>query len=513
MWDFGVVKWINGIMMRRSFRRKILAYVKKPKADWKETPSRKNFDVTGGVVCKGCFEKKLEIDRLREENNRLKTKLNYDTAKSGRLPDGPHTPSSRIDTKRNSGEDLRSKKGGAKIGHQGHGRKASCEETADEILESECDLQNCPECGGGLHSLGSRARTVVEAMPLKAKQVLYRINRYRCKKCSKVVERKPNILPKCLYGPRLLSQAAVMHYSHGVSIGKMIDMFGPNVTEGGLIQAFHRLGRCCQEAIPRAIKDFREADVRHADETGWRNDGHSGYAWLFATDRVSILEFANSRASSVPRKIFGSDQLSGTLVVDRYGAYNKMPVNLQYCYAHLLREVEKLEEEFSENKEVLQFCGLLIPLLSQAMKLRGLNISNKEYYSRAKAIKSEMKKLMAAECNHMGIRRIQEIFNQKEKRMYPWVNNRKVPPDNNKAERELRPTVIARKVSYGSQSEAGAKTRGAIMTVLFTAKKRLKPNQALENWLKEAIEKLAQDQSLNIYDLLPAEQPPNPTRD
>ncbi len=489
-----------------------MAYVKKPKAEWKETPLRRNFDVTGGVVCKGCFEKNLEIDHLREENIRLKAKLKYDKVKMGRLPEGAHTPSSRIDKKKNSGEDLRSKKGGATIGHQGHGRKASAEETADEILESECDLQNCPDCGGGLHSLGSRERTVVEAMPLKAKQVFYRIKRYRCKKCSKVVEKKPNILPKCLYGSRLLSQAAVMHYSHGVSIGKMIDMFGPNVTEGGLIQAFHRLGRYCQEAIPRAIKDFREADVRHADETGWRNDGHSGYAWLFATDRVSILEFANTRAASVPRKIFGAEQLSGTLVVDRYGAYNKMPVSLQYCYAHLLREVENLEEEFPENKEVIQFCGLLIPLLSQAMKLRGLDIPNKEYYLRAKAIKAEMKKLMAADCDHMGVRRIQEIFTSKEKRMYRWVRNRKVPPDNNKAERELRPTVIARKVSYGSQSEAGAKTRGAIMTVLFTAKKRIKPNEALENWLKEAIEKLANNQSLNIYDLLPTERTLIPTR-
>jgi transposase len=464
---------------------------------------RVGFDKSGGVVCKGCFDKKLEIDRLREENGQLKQKLKFDTEKSGQLPVGPHTPSSRKDIKENSKEDLRKKKGGSKVGHPGHGRISATQETADEIIMSDCDLENCPDCGGDLHSLGSRERSIVEAMPIKAKQVLYKINRYRCTKCSKVVEKKPDILPKCLYGSRLLSQAAVMHYFHGITIGKLIDMFGPNVTEGGLIQAFHRLGSYCERAIPLAIEEFRKDPVRHADETGWRNDGHSGYAWFFGTERISILEFANTRAASIPRKIFGTEKLPGTLVVDRYGAYNKMPVCLQYCYAHLLREVEKLEEEFAENKEVIQFCSLLIPLLTQAMKLRGLDITNKEYYLRAKLVKTEMKKLMRLNCSHLGIIRIQQIFTLKEKRMYRWVKDRRVPADNNRAEREIRPTVIARKVSFGSQSEAGAKTRGSIMTVLFTAKKRIKSGLALEDWLKETIDRIAHDPLLNIYNLLP----------
>jgi len=48
-----------------------------------------------------------------------------------------------------------------------------------------------------------------------------------------------------------------------------------------------------------------------------------------------------------------------------------------------------------------------------------------------------------------------------------------VPADNNRAERELRPLVIARKVSFGSQSDAGAQTREILMTVLHTLKKNV----------------------------------------
>lgn len=70
--------------------------------------------------------------------------------------------------------------------------------------------------------------------------------------------------------------------------------------------------------------------------------------------------------------------------------------------------------------------------------------------------------------------------------MYQWASDRRVQADNNRAERELRPTVIARKVSFGSQSEAGAKTRETLMSVLQTLKKRVKdPIQKFKRTLDE----------------------------
>ena len=97
---------------------------------------------------------------------------------------------------------------------------------------------------------------------------------------------------------------------------------------------------------------YRDAPVKHADETGWRNDGHSGYAWLFCTRLLSIFLFKNTRSASVPKGIFGEEKLPGVLVVDRYNAYNKAPVAIQYCYAHLLRDVEKLGKDHPDDEEV-----------------------------------------------------------------------------------------------------------------------------------------------------------------
>ena len=56
-------------------------------------------------------------------------------------------------------------------------------------------------------------------------------------------------------------------------------------------------------------------------------------------------------------EVFGAEPLPGVLVVDRYNGYNKMPCSIQYCYAHLLREVKDLEKNFPEYKEYRETVG------------------------------------------------------------------------------------------------------------------------------------------------------------
>jgi transposase len=67
----------------------------------------------------------------------------------------------------------------------------------------------------------------------------------------------------------------------------------------------------------RLVQEYRDAPVKHADETGWRTDGKNGYVWLFATPDLSLFQFGKSRSAKVPQAIFGKKPLSGTLIVDR----------------------------------------------------------------------------------------------------------------------------------------------------------------------------------------------------
>ncbi len=57
---------------------------------------------------------------------------------------------------------------------------------------------------------------------------------------------------------------------------------------------------------------------------------------------------------------------------------------------------------------------------------------------------------LEAPAHHLGIRRIQEIRRVNGDRLDHWADNRRIPAENHLAARDLRPTVIARKVSCGS---------------------------------------------------------------
>jgi hypothetical protein len=140
--------------------------------------------------------------------------------------------------------------------------------------------------------------------------------------------------------------------------------------------------------------------------------------------------------------------------------------------AHLLRNVQDLEKDFPDNSEIKAFVEQLTPQLANAISLRTYDITEMQFKKQAAKIKNAIIEITNHQAKHPALWKIQDIFRQKADRLYHWANDRNIPSDNNLAERELRPLVIARKLSFGSQSDAGAKTRETMMTVLHTLKKR-----------------------------------------
>lgn len=436
------------------------------------------------------MKKQQEIDRLREENNRLKGRLHYQerTAKEGFF--GSSTPSSKIPVKPNTSGEQAPRFGGAKPGHVGHGRGTVRPEQADRV-EPVLAPEHCPECGRRLESKGTKARTVVDVEPLRRQTICYQLDQKYCPHCRKLVRASaPGVLPRGLLGNRLLAHVAVQHYVYGVTLGQMESQLG--VGYGTLLGALHQLARRLEPACERLVQDYRQTSVKHADETGWRTDGHNGYAWLFCTERISLFRFRQSRSGQIALEVLGSKRLRGVLVVDRYHGYNRAPCALQYCYSHLLRDVQDLEKEFPEPAEIKHFVGAFAPLLARAIQLRGLNLNGPQFRQQALQTHQQILALALAPAQHPAIQKIQNIFRDHANRLFHWAKSPKIPADNNRAERELRPLVIARKVSFGSQSPAGARTRETLMTVLHTLRKR-SPNVTAA--FEQALNRLAEETS------------------
>jgi transposase/AraC-like DNA-binding protein len=447
--------------------------------------------------CPECFEKQRKIDQMQEEIKRLKAQLRYRERRNKEGYFGSSTPSSKVPVKANSPEKNQKKRGGAQPGHPGYGRKALEAAEADKVKElSIADI--CPSCEELLEDKGTVDRTVIDLQPIKTEKVLYRLQHKYCPRCHrKYRARAPSVLPKHLYGNQLLAQAATMHYVHGIPMGRVAALLGINSHH--LFGSFHKLARLLEPGAKKLIHLYRQAPVKHADETSWRIDGYSGYLWLFCTPRIIIFRFRNTRSASVAREVLGEKRLPGVLVVDRYNGYNKAPCDIQYCYAHLLRELKDLQKQFHREEEVRQFVKLFAPLLSRAIKLHSTSMTDKQYYIEARALKEKIIKVVESPARHLGIRRIQDIFYHNTHRMYHWVEDRRVPADNNLAERELRPTVVARKVSFGSQSQAGAKTREILMTVLNTLRKN---TTDVTGHFKVVLDQMATNPELDPFSLL-----------
>ncbi len=447
--------------------------------------------------CRDCLGKQQEIDRLKEENARLKDRLRYQERNAREAPFGSSTPSAKLAVKPNTLEDNQKKKGGAKPGHAGSGRRPP---QPGEITRTQRvpGPQVCPACGAGLLAKGFKRRTVIDVVPARKEVIVYELEQCDCPRCHRVFSAPaPGVFAKGLLGHRLLAYVAQEHYVQGTTMGRLARQLG--LHRGSLLGAMHDLAARLESVPDRLVQEYRRAPVKHADETGWRNDGRNGYAWLFCTPRLSLFRFRQSRSAKVALELFGKKRLPGTLVIDRYAAYNKILCSKQYCYAHLLREVQDLGKEFAEPQEVPRFVETLAPLLAQAMKLRAQGLELREFRRQAGAIKAQILQSVESPAQHPGIQKIQNIFRENAPRLYHWTRHPSIPAENNRAERELRPLVIARKISFGSQSEQGLKTREVLMSVLHTLNKQ---TENLFATFTRALDALTINPTRNLYQLL-----------
>ena len=457
---------------------------------------RKNQDY-GVQSCEGCLEKQREIDRLTEEIQQLRVKLSAKKRKDKEGFFGSSTPSSQLPVKANTSEENQKKQGGARPGHPGNGRKSHAEDAVDEVRQRQVEPL-CPECQTVLLAKGYRERSVLDIDPITLKRVLYRLERKQCPACGVAREAKAEgVLPKSLLSNQLLAEIVDSHYVQGMPLARVCGRWQLNY--GTVMQALHRMAGLLAVVMEELKLDYRKSLVRHADETTWRVDGQNGYCWLFTSAGVSLHLYRKTRSAKVVEEVFGQEKIEGYLVVDRYAGYNRVGCLVPYCYAHLLREMKELQTQFVDELEVEAFASRMIELLARAMRLQTSKPEDVYYYREAKSIKEEIIKTCHEGSHHLAVKRWQDFFIEEAEKLYHWVLDRRVPCENNRAERELRPTVIARKVSFGSQAEEGAHTREVLMSVMQTLKKRVaNPRQRF----KEVLDKIALNPALNLSETL-----------
>ena len=214
------------------------------------------------AYCPNCLEKDRKMARLQEELARVKAKLRYQDRTAKEAPFGSSTPSSKVWVKPNTLEENQRRRGGAKQGHPGHGRKAIGVREADRVERVRLPDQ-CPDCGTALQFVGTLRRTATHLVRVKVERVAYRLERKRCPRCERTwTARAPGLFPKCLYDNPVLIHTAIQHYQHGVTVGSLERQWG--IGNGGLVRALHFLADRLQGVVPALIQEYRQAPVKHA---------------------------------------------------------------------------------------------------------------------------------------------------------------------------------------------------------------------------------------------------------
>jgi len=400
----------------------------------------------------------------------------------------PSTPSGMVPIYTKPNKSKRHKKPGAKPGHEGVRRERPVKIDERKTHRLEC----CPYCSGKLQRCERTRTRIIEDIPEVIEPVAteHTIHRDYCPKCKKHVEPVvPDAMPKATLGHQVVALTSWFHYGLGLTIDQIVDILGyhlqTKLTSGGLVDAWHRLAevlRAWYEQIGEAAKASAHL---HADETGWRVNGQTHWLWCFTNDRNCYYMIDRSRGSPALQKFF-TEEFEGVLITDFWSAYQSVCAeDRQYCLVHLLRELEKVDDQ-NDSTEWQAFAKKLRRLLRDGIRLRKQDdFAPDTYRSRIDRLNGRLTTLAAQEYVDGDARRLTKRLRKHAEYVFTFLDYTDVPFENNFAERQIRPAVILRKNSQSNRSAQGAATQSVLMSVYRTLRLRgLDPTQTIADALK-----------------------------
>jgi len=337
----------------------------------------------------------------------------------------------------------------------------------------------CPDCQQEL----SGGALVSSHQVIDIPRVTYEVTEYRrvkrwCSHCGKCVMPPPlrpdQAVENSRFSPWLMSLVAklvtVNRMTHRGVQEYLASVHGLRVSEGTISAILHTVaerGRGLYEAL---VEEARASPVVHADETGFRENGRNGYIWALATKLARIFHWEPSRAQRVITDLLGDD-FSSILVTDFYSAYTGLECPHQWCWVHLLRAARELREQNPNDRSLRAWVEKLKTFYQRACKVRD-RVAGWPQTARAEArgqLETKLLQLADHRLSTTGLaRRVGNLIRRFSHELFTFIEHPDVPPDNNAAERTIRPVVVARKVSGGTRSPRGTATKMVLLSLFGT---------------------------------------------
>jgi transposase len=301
----------------------------------------------------------------------------------------------------------------------------------------------------------------------------------------------PKLIPKGLYGTSIWVEIVLDKYSSYRPTERFLaswrlgdlDLAAGTVTDG--LQRLEILLRPIYEAIKERNP---HGDLHLADETRWRvfvvQEGKQGYTWwlwvLSGPDTVAYVLDA-SRSHAVPEGHYRAES-RGVLVVDRYAAYKAMVwvkdgvIVLAFCWSHVRRDFIRVGKGWPELKtwalEWLRRIRVLYQLNHHRLAAETGSVAVGEADVCLRQAVSEMKAQRETELARADLatpcRKVLESLGTHWEGLTLFVDDPRIPMDNNTSERRGRGPAVARKNFYGSGSLWSGQLAAAAFSIFAT---------------------------------------------
>lgn len=426
--------------------------------------------------CPGCQALLKRIEALEAQVERLTARLKQNSSSSNRPPstDPPGTK------RRRKGRREKKKRGPG--GQPGHVRAVRGLLEIEEVDRVEaCRPSECGFCGEPLQGDDPHPHRhqVTEIPPIQPEVVEYQLHKLNCQACGETNRGKlPDGVPTGAFGPQLQATVALLTGTYRLSRRNvqqlMSDCFGVTMSLGA-ISNLERLASDALQAAHQEALDYihRQAAV-HADETSWRESNRKSWLWTGVGPDATVFLIRESRGGAVAKELLGED-LQGTLISDRWSGYNWVDTGQrQVCWAHLIRDFQKIAES-GKGAEVIGDClvDAAGELFGHWHRVQDGALARSTFRRKASELRRRIRRLLelGTESGAWRAPGICRGILELEPAMWTFVHDERVPPTNNAAEQAVRPAVIWRKTSLGSQSRRGCDFVERMLTCTATLRR------------------------------------------
>jgi len=424
------------------------------------------------------------VARQGERIAQLERRLNRTSRNSSQPPsvDPPGTPPRR-------GRDSSGRPQGGQPGHEGKGRPLLAAWAIDRVVDHWPDRCDCGhEFAEGEHvAVGEPVRHQVEELPAITVTVTeHRAQRVCCPGCGRCRRAKlPSEVAASSFGPRLQAAVATLSVRNRISRRDVVELceqlFGSRISTGTVDAILGRIADALADPCDDLLERLRSGRAVHMDETGWRTAGERRALWGIFDDRHAYLHVASDRLEDHAKSLLADT--AAIVTSDRWWAYSHLPLaRRQLCWAHLARDFKAhaegmgAEQEFGERG--LHLCERIFwawEIYQHTRDRRQLQLTIRQLQREFKPI---MRRYAGKSPRYKYCRGMARNLLKAWPALWTFARHARVEPTNNHAERALRSAVIYRKLSLGSQSDAGEQRVARLLSAHTTCRLQRRPLHA-----------------------------------